>query len=49
MDFVNHKPSQQEENHKYNSSLFSLQLEGPPSSLMLLKMVLEPIGANYQN
>lgn len=44
---MNHKPRQEEENQKWNSSLFSLQLEGPTSSLTMLEVVLEPIGATW--
>lgn len=42
VDF-NDKPSQEEENQKWNSSLFYLQLEGPSSSLTMLIVILEPI------
>lgn len=42
---MNHKPSQEEENQKWNSSLFYLELEGPPSSLTMLKVIWEVICA----
>lgn len=42
---MNHEPNREEENQKWNRSLFSLPLEGPPSSLTILKVVLELVGA----